>query len=482
MGSILSALNFIDLLRRIWSGASRLRRLWKTITNNKLQTILTLLGTIGLFVLFGWALQPDKAPQWTGFGPQNSSTAARGRTLWDWFELLLVPVAIVLSVWLLKRERTVSRSESVGLEKRPGEYGAPTQDNQLRDLRDNITQLLLREGLRTSTDTDEVRKIARARLSSTVWGLDGRRKGALVRFLQDSGLIRTPRPIISLSGVDLSGAQLRGALLEKADLRFSRLSQVDFKHAMLYWADLTGADLSGGDLRASNIGVAITDKNENSPPTMRQVNLDRATISKVDLRGTDLSRASLRDAILDYAYLKNANLTNADLQGARLRQANLEEALLKESVLASAILSEAILNGAILTEAVLENADLRRLSAVRANFRSSNLRRANLRGANLMQAFLFEADLRGADLRGTILKGVNLSGADLTGARLNGSDLRGAYLSGATVSAAQLKTAKFLHKALLPDEHMGLQESSSGTPGQSNRQLAGQIAASNSAS
>ena len=116
--------------------------------------------------------------------------------------------------------------------------------------------------------------------------------------------------------------------------------------------------------------------------------LEKATATRVNLRGANLRSANLRSANLRSANLRGADLRGADLYGADLGGANLRSANLRS-----------------------------------ANLRSADLRSANLRSADLYGADLYGADLYDADLRDASLYGANLYGADLRGANLYGADL-----------------------------------------------------------
>ena len=140
MGSILSALTFIDLLRRISSLFAVLRGLWKALKNNKLQTFLFVVGLIGTVILLNWAVRPLEAPTWTGFGSDPDATSNQGKTLWDWLELMLVPLVILLSVRLLKREKARSHTEGVERDKQSGAFDSMSQENQLRVVHQRLSQ------------------------------------------------------------------------------------------------------------------------------------------------------------------------------------------------------------------------------------------------------------------------------------------------------------------------------------------------------
>jgi uncharacterized protein YjbI with pentapeptide repeats len=134
---------------------------------------------------------------------------------------------------------------------------------------DRISELLLTKHLRESPE-DEVRNVAKAQTLTVLKRLDGVRKGSLIRFLYESGLI---------SIIDLS----------KADLRQADLHEVDLSNANLDMADLQEANLSNAKLDG--------------------VNLHGANLTNADLRGAILPRATLREADLRGALLDGASLT-----------------------------------------------------------------------------------------------------------------------------------------------------------------------------
>ena len=53
----------------------------------------------------------------------------------------------------------------------------------MKDYLDQMTELLLTRGLRTSLVGDEVRSVARARTLTALRGVAGERKATIVRFL-----------------------------------------------------------------------------------------------------------------------------------------------------------------------------------------------------------------------------------------------------------------------------------------------------------
>jgi Pentapeptide repeats (8 copies) len=180
-------------------------------------------------------------------------------TLWDWLKLLVVPVVIAgVGIWFNRQQR---ERELEIAERR-------TQDEALQAYLDVMSQLLTDEKrpLRRAQIGDSLSSVARARTLTVLPRLDGGRKGRVVQFLYEAGLIAKGRPILDLLRADLRGADLNGAGLRGADLNGAHLSG----------ADLSFADLSGADLR--------------------RVDLLNAVLSGTVLRGADLRRASLRGA------------------------------------------------------------------------------------------------------------------------------------------------------------------------------------------
>ena len=175
---------------------------------------------------------------------------------------------------------------------------------------------------------------------------------------------RNPDDPLSVSGIDLQGANLRFANLSGAFLPFSNLT-----HADLTGVNLEAADLAGSRLDKANISEAYLVSANLPHATMKGVNLMGANLVQADLTGSDLS-----DAILTKALLYDTKLSSADLGSANLTSSDLQYADFSHASLVGARLNGAGLQGADLTD---------------AHFSSSNLK----------SALLDKADLAGADFR-----------------------------------------------------------------------------------
>jgi uncharacterized protein YjbI with pentapeptide repeats len=242
---------------------------------------------------------------WLGVGERRWKKAPDeevrpAKTLWDWLQLLIVP-AILIAVtlaWSATQTRNDNKREDRRIAADRAAAEQARQDATLQGYLDQMSDLMLREKLLTSTQLSAVRAVARTVTLAALRRLDGERKAEVVQFLYEADLLHTyeadaptTSPVVRLQGADLSGADLRRANLPGADLS---------------GVDLTGADLSFADLNASNLALS----------TLRHAQLSRAYLDT-----TDLTKADLTNADLSFAYL-----VDTDLAGAHLKDANLNGA------------------------------------------------------------------------------------------------------------------------------------------------------------
>jgi uncharacterized protein YjbI with pentapeptide repeats len=256
-----------------------------------------------------------------------TSTGFQGKTMWDWLQLLIVPLVLALVAIVFNQVNT-GTERRVALDKQ--------REDLLQSYLDRMSELLLEKGLRTSPPDAEVRNVARARTISILKQLDVKRVEYVFTFLQEAGLLSAPQPI-----VNLSRAQFTKVNWSQIDLRRSNLSGVDLSEANLDEADLSGANLSGAILRKANLKKAI-------------------------LLGANLSGTQLDLANLTRATLNATNLTKATFCGARLCRATFGRANLDRTRLSGAYLSRAYLGGVDLSKASFDRASLRRAYLSRA--------------------------------------------------------------------------------------------------------------------
>lgn len=310
--------------------------LFSYVVEKPLSSFLWLVIIVVILFLIQMAIWADDYPSWVGFGAYYEQEP-RGKTLWEWMDLLIVPIVLAMGAWWLNRTQKATELELAArhraneleiAEGRRQEEGkiaeerlesdkaiAAEQQHQamLEAYFDKTTELLLKYNLRGSDENDEVRSVARSRTLSVLRMLDGKRKGLIVRFLYESKLIYRDDPIVKLANADLSGADLESAELEEVDLSLVNLSSANFEEANLKEANLQG-------MVAPNI------------------NLRQAVLSKAELSESCLFRADLWEAQLFYAKLEGADLRSANMATANASGADFSKALLMNAIITDAYL------------------------------------------------------------------------------------------------------------------------------------------------
>ena len=327
--------------------------------------LAVILGVVVLFAIIGiisatylhfakgyvWA-------DWTGFGEYTGPLLKdqRGKTLWDWLGLLVVPLLLgAAALWFNKQEKNRDlRQRNLELEIAKDRQ----QEEALQAYLDKMTELLLEEkllelGMEIEIENNPIVKVAQTRTVTALRILDEDRRNILIQFLRDVDLSSFILKEASLNGADLTGADLTGADLTGADLFKANLSMAFLQEAKLSEAELRGADLSGAFLKGVNLSEANLDLAKLGMANLHEANLKGAKLSGADLRGADLSGANLREAVLNAAMLGRANLTGADLYCASLRMANLSWANLRDANLIGANLNSADLTGATMPDGTI---------------------------------------------------------------------------------------------------------------------------------
>lgn len=264
--------------------------------------VATLIAGIRL-VLLGYSVS------WTGFADFTNPDGeyVRGKTLWDWMDLFLIPIFLALSAFYLnrsERENDRKRAEERAILDREMATDRQ-QEAALQMYLDRMTELLLREKLRT-TKNKEVRNVAKTRTFAILEGLDSRRKGLVVRFLKESGLIEKA-VVVSLDGANLNGADLTGANLRGANLKGAILGE-----ATLMIADLSGANLAKSYLYNANLVSA-----DFSGANLSKALCFGASFSGSDLRRANLSGTGLYDADFTGAILIDCKVTDEQLASTK---------------------------------------------------------------------------------------------------------------------------------------------------------------------
>ncbi|MBK8163990.1 MAG: pentapeptide repeat-containing protein [Gammaproteobacteria bacterium] len=242
----------------------------------------TLFYAVVLVSLLGLILEGYNHP-WTGFAGyqlQNGDFVA-AKTLWDWLDLLIVPLVLAIGAFLLDGSRKRSEQEV-------------ESDRQKQEILDEfiayISELLIEKDLFNSTGPNAVREVARTRTLTALRLLDGKRKAQVLQFLYEAKLILA-NPVIQLNGADFRDALLDEATLSGAELRGVYFSGASIRRANLVGADLRGSDFSRVNFHESNLSNAL----------LVQSTLDRSDLRAATLDNTDFSAVSLNKACMTNA-------------------------------------------------------------------------------------------------------------------------------------------------------------------------------------
>jgi uncharacterized protein YjbI with pentapeptide repeats len=313
-------------------------------------TVALLAGALagfGAFVILAYRRQWH----WTGLpAPPDASAGAEDRgakTLWDWLQLLGIPVALAVLAFALndaQSNRDQLREDQREMQQRRFEGRRAAQqratavdaerENILRTYLAQVSDLMLDRRLLRSKPGANVRNVARTATLTAVRRLDGPRRGLMVKFLAEARLLRRKGAsgIVRIDSADLRGADLRDAILIRADLNRVNLTGADLSEAYLLRvhlrqtnlsrANLSEAYLSEGDLRLANLSRADLSRADLTATELGHADLSSANLSRADLSSADLSRADLRRANLSKANLSGANLLRAKLSGANLSGAS----------------------------------------------------------------------------------------------------------------------------------------------------------------
>jgi uncharacterized protein YjbI with pentapeptide repeats len=323
---------------------------WRPTPQQVLWTVRIVVALVALLVLIriGYALPG------TGFGQTEVKQGVQpAKTLWDWMDLLIVPIVLAIVGYVFTRSESRATLEAAERQ---------AQEEALQAYLDNIAEMLMPNNDQPSLSNEHppktLKTVARARTLTVLPRLAGDGKGRVVQFLHESNLISH------------MVQDEQSEIIEQEKV-------VDLRDANLRDANLVGLNLRGVALGLGGVALA------------RRVDLERANLRYADLQDADLSFASLQNADLYGSVLSGADLSSANLSGASLNFARSAP------------------KAATLSLANLSNADLR----------NADLRNADLRNADLRNANLINANLRSVVLQGTKLSGAYLSGADLTDAR-----------------------------------------------------------------
>lgn len=233
--------------------------------------------------------QPPESPELPE-SPESSWPPGPTRTLWDWLQLLLVPIILIAGFgWLSFQQSQANLQLSLQQHDTALQIAdAQQQAIILSTYESNIAEMMLHEGLRTSQPSSTVALVAEVETATALRQLEPTGKGSLLRYLYETALINNNTHVIILSQLDAHNANL---------------INIDLRDTYLFGLDMHGADMQGVKL---------------SDATLNYVSLANTNLAGADLHGSDMRDTDLTGANLSGANLKDVTeLTNAQLAKAR---------------------------------------------------------------------------------------------------------------------------------------------------------------------
>jgi uncharacterized protein YjbI with pentapeptide repeats len=238
---------------------------------------------------------------WAGF---------QDKTVWDFLELLIVPALIAVSVaYLSIQER---KNELIQTEKNNALQRELTdirlQEERIENYLQKMTDLLTEKSLNRSKAHDPSRVAARSLTGWILARIHHPRRGFILSFLYEAGLLTTHDPKIVakninlsqvyLPNTDLNNINLSGAILVKSNFMWSNLKNSNFSHALINESSFFETDFTNCNFK--------------------EANLSGAKMKLCNFTNVDFSNANLRGAVLSMA-----NLTNAKISQEQIRQVKL---------------------------------------------------------------------------------------------------------------------------------------------------------------
>ncbi len=402
----------------------------------------------------------NELPDWTGFGsnatlikslPNESVQYRPQKTLWDFLDLLVIPIVLGVGVSWLQRQATQRERQREQQRK---------QDSFLQGYFETLTRMLLEDAPKQQGQVNNGywQPLVRAQTYTVLRSVDAQRRGAVVAFLHQAHLIAGEDRIVDLRVASLSGSTLAGVDLSGAQLQGTDFTHSNLEGAVLHGVQLAGATLRGANARRCRFNAAELTQEDRGQLSSRD-QLQEVSSGITGAMGAlgalprqlddVIRRGDLDDQLLEI----EQELTQLEVGEDSLADQAVKEALSGELARKVKAAEEAVSRSRTPNDRRVRQRlqELRSKKAIVTN-KLKRLDRADLSGADFSEADLRDADLRGAlligaNLSNADLRGVLLIGADLTDATLDGADLRGARICDASITDEQLRTAKSVRGA-----------------------------------
>lgn len=263
---------------------------------------------IAIIVLFSFyiaynAIFPYTSAEWMGFVTYDKNTNEQDvKKLWDWLDLLIIPLSIAIIGWIYKENEKL-RDSKKEFENKQNE----TLDSYFRV----ISDLIIKSHLLDNKLNSESKIIARTRTIVAIENLNSERKGQVLQFLHESNLINN---VIELLGANFKSSEVSGIVLRNTTIKGVYFCDSKFIKSYLDNSDLTSCDFTNTDF--SDSSMQNTNLSYTKLINCKLVNIDLTTVNfeGVDLTNADLSNSKILKTQLDKIFKKNnINLTKTKI-------------------------------------------------------------------------------------------------------------------------------------------------------------------------
>lgn len=267
--------------------------------------IIILAILIGFTLYVGYnAFFPYNSPEWMGFAPYDESkNGPEPKKLWDWLDLLIIPISVGLVGWIYKDYEKSKESKK--------EY-----ENKQNEILDSyfrvISDLIIKSNLLNNDLNEESKIIARTRTIVAIENLSGDRKGQVLQFLHESNLIGNG--VVDLIGGNFRNSEVSGIVLRNITIKGVYFSNSEFVKTFLDNSDFTSCDFSNTNFDQSSL--ENTNFSYTKLVNSKLTNIDLRTINfeGCDLENADLSNSKILQSQLDKIFKKeNINLTKTEI-------------------------------------------------------------------------------------------------------------------------------------------------------------------------
>ncbi len=258
---------------------------------------------VPLAYIFFNAIFPYGSPEWMGIRFYNDENEIEVKKLWDWLDLLIVPLSLILLGWIY-RAYEKSKEEKKEIE---------NQQNEIIDSYFRIvSDLIIKSNLLDKIKNKESKIIARTRTIIAVENLEGERKGQVLQFLYESELIDNIG--LNILGANFRNVQVSGIVLRGITIKGVYFCGADFENTFLDKSCFISCNFSNTNFKGSSMENTSFKYSNLSNCKLTNIDLTKVDFEGIDLSNADLSNSKITRLQLNSIFKKsNLKLNNTEI-------------------------------------------------------------------------------------------------------------------------------------------------------------------------